>query len=1226
MGIKHFEKLTPIANVDLKGYEEALEFVFNNKDIKNIAISGPYSAGKSSVIETYKTKSKKRFLHISLAHFEGNKGKENPEINDNNTVNESMIEGKIINQLIHQIDQSKIAKTAFKVKSDPSIKSIILKTIYTMILLLNSTYLIYFVKWTDFISPIIFKNSYDIFKSISGGDIVFIMPAMGSVLSKALNFTITPFAFAIACLIELIIIGIVVYTIIKIQETRNIFKKLNFKGNEIEIFEKCDESYFDKYLNEVLYLFDNSGADAVVFEDIDRFNRNEIFKRLREINTLINNKRMKMAKEPLRFLYLIKDDIFTSKDRTKFFEFIIPIIPVVDSSNAYDQFISHFKTAGIFEKFNQEFLQGISLYVDDMRLLKNIYNEFIIYYERIGTTEQDLNKLLAIIVYKNIFPKDFSDTQINIGFISTLFNNKEEIIREAINEIDTEINKINETIELCKKEYLHNIEELNETFTQRNYNGYTYLDSKNIKYIERKERIEIIQNNQLDLLPNEINKLENEKIIIKNKSISKLITRDNIDKIFNVKYKDFLGECNEFKEIKSSQYFDLIKYLIRNRYIDESYGDYMTYFYPNSLTKNDKVFLRSITDMKAKPWDYKIDNVQLVLSNLNESNFREVEVLNYYIFTYIQANEKNNTKYLDALFEQLQTDKNYNFIIGYFKSINKFDVFIKIICKYWSSFIEEVMLSSKLDIESQVKLIVELFYNAADHEIDAINKDNFLESYISSNVEFVQINNPDIDKLIKQFVRLDVKFKNLIFDQFNTKLIDEIYKSNLYELSWNNINLILSKKYCISNENNELEERNYSIIQENNITCLNEYIEENIEEYMNELLSNCSYIIRDSIQYALMILNNTNIKIELKSRYIEHLTTVLPELKEVTDIKLWELLLGKRLVKYNENNILEYYFNSGKGLDEHLISFINSSSVKLTLSKEYIDSTFEEEATNSLFKSIQEEDSLNNERYEHIIKQLGYVSIIFNLTEMSDDKMNILIKNGIIKMTIKNIDLIRENYPNHIKCFIERNIAEYLNEIVEEKPLTNEELIYLLRSDIKNEFKIELLSHNSEPISIINENFADIIKKYIIENNFYEEDLPNLINTYNEYSDKLKQGINKLSIDNVQYIIDMRLQLTKELLEVLLEYEAIDKSDKVNLIMNNFKDLSKGECEEYFRKIEATEYVKLLNNGRPKLEISDINKRVLQALKEKCWIEDYYIEGEVFKYKRKREQKKLVLN
>ncbi|MFF2907308.1 hypothetical protein [Paenibacillus sp. NPDC057934] len=41
--------------------------------------------------------------------------------------------------------------------------------------------------------------------------------------------------------------------------------------------------------------------------------------------------------------FIFRDDIFFSKDRTNFFDYIVPIIPVVDSSNSYDQFISHFK-------------------------------------------------------------------------------------------------------------------------------------------------------------------------------------------------------------------------------------------------------------------------------------------------------------------------------------------------------------------------------------------------------------------------------------------------------------------------------------------------------------------------------------------------------------------------------------------------------------------------------------------------------------------------------------------------------------------------------------------------------------------------------------------------------------------------------------------------------------------------------------------------------------------
>lgn len=50
----HFERLTPINDIELKVYEDAINYVFENQDIKNVAISGAYSAGKSSVLESYK--------------------------------------------------------------------------------------------------------------------------------------------------------------------------------------------------------------------------------------------------------------------------------------------------------------------------------------------------------------------------------------------------------------------------------------------------------------------------------------------------------------------------------------------------------------------------------------------------------------------------------------------------------------------------------------------------------------------------------------------------------------------------------------------------------------------------------------------------------------------------------------------------------------------------------------------------------------------------------------------------------------------------------------------------------------------------------------------------------------------------------------------------------------------------------------------------------------------
>ena len=59
-----------------------------------------------------------------------------------------------------------------------------------------------------------------------------------------------------------------------------------------------------------MYLFENADADVIVFEDMDRFNANRIFERLREVNTLANIQLQKEDKKVLRFFYLLRDDIF----------------------------------------------------------------------------------------------------------------------------------------------------------------------------------------------------------------------------------------------------------------------------------------------------------------------------------------------------------------------------------------------------------------------------------------------------------------------------------------------------------------------------------------------------------------------------------------------------------------------------------------------------------------------------------------------------------------------------------------------------------------------------------------------------------------------------------------------------------------------------------------------------------------------------------------------------
>ncbi len=406
----HYLSATNEANISK--YKDTLDKLFDptNKNAKNIAISGSYGSGKSSVIESYKneTNQQKNFTHIIFGSF-----------SDKNDTSQNQLEKHIITQIIYQTPKEKLYESAFTIKKPINDKTIKL--------------------YTSLIIYCLFVLFFDIY-ILSLDTLVFNYKASGFWNTFNLYYR-----EAILNFFMFIILANFLYIFIKTVKTKGIIKSLKLKDIEFDMFDMQTESFIDKYLSELLFLFEISTSRIFVFEDLDRFNNTEIFEKLRELNFLLNSNTDE--EETYKFVYLVRDDLFKNTNRVKFFDFVVPIIPIIDSTNSKDM-LKEFTE----NEFSYKYITLISIYIDDLRLLKNIINEYKIYKNQAHQKEKEnlltsyddqlsREQLFSLMVYKNLFPIDFIELQQKTGVLHYLLNSRDALIEPITKEY---IDKITE--------------------------------------------------------------------------------------------------------------------------------------------------------------------------------------------------------------------------------------------------------------------------------------------------------------------------------------------------------------------------------------------------------------------------------------------------------------------------------------------------------------------------------------------------------------------------------------------------------------------------------------------------------------------------------------------------------------------------------------------------------------------------------------------------------------
>lgn len=481
------EKTTPVINY--KAYHqhcERLDKSIKNADERNVAISGIYGSGKSSLIRTYekgynnkktrniikkysadknseakideilensKYKPIKKSMYVSLANFNiKNKvsyiekiknddlktNNEQTNKSDNNTVEDSQYEFEK-NKIIHKIktlEQSPDAEN-FCLKEDLIEKNLLQQFIFNQKpYIINDSHIKKveprtvrrFFSYISFISIIIFVaivliNNFNILWNYSKNINTIFLILSGASFIIFLSFLPLTFTFA------------------------------KIKTEHIEIINPNErsesslkDSLINKYMDEIIYFFKKSKYKIIYFEDMDRLPNLNIFNKLRELNFLLNN--TKILKKKITFVYCISDSIFSNyEERSKFFECIITVTPHINSDIVKNQILKELRKH-ISEKDSSKFEEysiNIAPFILDSRLLYSIKNDFILMlknYKKVLNrviTDIELIKIFTLSIYKNYYYFDYNKLTKNDSVLCDVFKLIRMLKKDALTAVENEI-------------------------------------------------------------------------------------------------------------------------------------------------------------------------------------------------------------------------------------------------------------------------------------------------------------------------------------------------------------------------------------------------------------------------------------------------------------------------------------------------------------------------------------------------------------------------------------------------------------------------------------------------------------------------------------------------------------------------------------------------------------------------------------------------------------------
>lgn len=1038
-----FVDLAPTDDADKTGsYSEALGFATNNPKISNIALTGPYGSGKSSIIQSFLKTYRRPALHISLATFI-------TEIDTKaETLGRQEIERSILQQMLYGADANKLPLSRFKRIQSPSVWSIF-KSLYIMCGMFAFWYVFHLredvISGTYFI-PIALENSVNL------GLFVFAVIFLWVVLH---HFYVASFGLSI--------------------------KGISLK--DVEIKPACDDesSILNRHLDEIVYFFQETSYDLVIIEDLDRFDNADIFVTLREINSLVNANAG--VKRRIRFLYALRDDMFVNTERTKFFEFIIPVIPIINTSNSIDMVLKQGARLALNEGLDRQFLREVSRYLNDLRLIQNIFNEYSIYVANLETGGENLldaNKLLAVLIYKNVYPRDFEQLHRGEGTLAAILSLQDELISLGEKNYRTEIDSLETQLDIAERQTPNDLKELRQIYAmaiiemlpqyahsigEENNNNFIPLsqlpnhDSFE-KLIEQRQVYYRFSNNQRSINISDFqNKVDPQKTYQQRKAeIEKKAEQkknNTFRKVDNLKQKiatlrttklnELLrlnGECGKelFEDLGKNA--ELARFLILEGHLDDTYYQYTSLFHSGRMSPNDNKYLIKIRAFITPEPDFPIDNPHEVIAAMRDEDFGQSYILNISLVDALLSDQSRYQIQLDKLFRYIMAEFSNceDFLITYYASGSYIPKFLQGLANIWNHLVPTILSSSNCLLH-----VTQLIGGLTERSLKSTSRDfEELPAFVSENLSDILISSPELNP--ERFVWLNFDVKDFETIQDHPDLVNVMFEQGLFELTVANLEFAYLTILGLT-DLEPLRTRNYTTIRTAGSTILMDKIEKNFDDYLTNILLAIPTNTEEDTSAILDIIRSEEIDLHVIQEFLEQQTTALPTLEYVPE-RLHSMLFKLTMIEPNWENCIAFMESEGFEA-QNLVKYLDQDIVCTTILKQAIpiDSDLEKIAS-----FILNANSMSNNRYKKYVGALPKQYLL--PVKIDSTKLEILIQEEKIEFSNGILNTLNNRALQVL--FVARNVDTFLAE-PGDFDFDDDFLVALLQSDISHKNKIKII-------------------------------------------------------------------------------------------------------------------------------------------------------------------------